>query len=243
MGPRHRARQLRAARRRTTTSCSSAPSWFYEAVSFSEAMKSQTPGVGQAYLGAYTDADGEWLDGGRAYTLHVPADPPAKLFWSATVYDVDTRCLIDNEQQRGDRGSRDPDLQHQRRRLGRPVLRPDRARPARSRTGCRRSPAATGSPTSASTARSSPTSTAAGSSATSHGVSPERRRRSDLLSPRSHRQKDVEQRNGHGDHGRNDAMSIRSSTDPSDPSDAPHSARRRLPPALTLATPSEIPTR
>ena len=85
-------------------------SWFYEAVSFSEAMKSQTPGVGQAYLGSYSDAAGDWLDGAKAYTLHVPADPPAKLFWSATVYDASTRCLIDNEQQRGDRGSRDPDL-------------------------------------------------------------------------------------------------------------------------------------
>ena len=84
--------------------------WFYEAVSFSEAMKSQTRGVGQAYLGSYTDADGAWLDGGRAYTLHIPADPPAKLFWSVTVYDIDTRCLIDNEQQRGDRGSRDAEL-------------------------------------------------------------------------------------------------------------------------------------
>ena len=85
-------------------------SWFYEAVTFSEAMKSQTPGVGQAYLGGYTDSDGAWLDGGREYTIHVPADPPAKLFWSFTVYDVDTRCLIDNDQQRGDRGSRDHDL-------------------------------------------------------------------------------------------------------------------------------------
>jgi hypothetical protein len=85
-------------------------SWFYEAVSFSEAMKSQTPGVGQAYLGSYTDGDGAWLDGGRSYTLHVPANVPAKLFWSATVYDVATRCLIDNEQQRGDRGSRDAEL-------------------------------------------------------------------------------------------------------------------------------------
>ncbi len=84
--------------------------WFYEAVSFSEAMKSQTPGAGQAYLGSYTDADGAWLDGGTTYTMHVPANPPAKLFWSFTVYDVDTRCLIDNEQQRGDRGSRDADL-------------------------------------------------------------------------------------------------------------------------------------
>jgi hypothetical protein len=85
-------------------------SWFYEAVSFSEAMKSTTPGAGQAYLGSYTDGAGAWLDGGRDYTLHVPAQVPAKLFWSATVYDVTTRCLIDNEQQRGDRGSRDSGL-------------------------------------------------------------------------------------------------------------------------------------
>lgn len=85
-------------------------SWFYEAVSFSAAMKSRTPGVGQAYLGSYVDANDEWLDGATTYTLHVPADVPAKLFWSATVYDVATRCLIDNEQQRGDRGSRDADL-------------------------------------------------------------------------------------------------------------------------------------
>jgi len=73
-------------------------------------MRSQTPGKGQAYLSAYTDANGAWLDGANTYTLHVPADPPAKLFWSVTVYDIGTRCLIDNAQQRGDRGSRDPDL-------------------------------------------------------------------------------------------------------------------------------------
>src|SRR4051812_10751666 len=85
-------------------------SWFYEAVSFSAAMKSRTPGEGHAYLGAYVDAADAWLDGGRDYTVHVPADPPAKLFWSLTVYDIHTRCLIDNEQQRGDRGSRDADL-------------------------------------------------------------------------------------------------------------------------------------
>jgi hypothetical protein len=86
--------------------------WFYEAVSFSAAMKSQTPGAGQAYLGSYTDANREWLEGGATYTLNVPANPPAKLFWSVTVYDVETRCLIDNDQQRGDRGSRDGDLMY-----------------------------------------------------------------------------------------------------------------------------------
>ncbi|WP_370079056.1 DUF1214 domain-containing protein [Streptacidiphilus sp. MAP12-16] len=34
------------------------------------------------------------------------------MFWSVTVHDSDTRCLIDNPQQRGDRGSRDPKLPH-----------------------------------------------------------------------------------------------------------------------------------
>src|SRR6478736_6046551 len=41
------------------------------------------------------------------YTLHVPAEPPARLFWSVTAYDVETRCLMDTEWERGDRGSRD----------------------------------------------------------------------------------------------------------------------------------------
>jgi Protein of unknown function (DUF1214) len=48
-------------------------------------------------LGCDTDTDGARLDGSRDYHLHVPANPPAKLFWSVTVYDVTTRCLIDND--------------------------------------------------------------------------------------------------------------------------------------------------
>jgi hypothetical protein len=141
-------------------------SWFYEAVSFSAAMKSQTPGAGQAYLGAYTDADGQWLDGGRAYTLHVPADPPAKLFWSATVYDVQTRCLIDNDQQRGDRGSRDAELAENDDGSIDLYFDPTSPRAGR-RTGCRRSRDGTGFPTFGSTGRLSRISIAAGSSATS----------------------------------------------------------------------------
>ena len=65
VGPRDRARQLRSSAATYYDELLERASWFYEAVSFSEAMKSQTPGVGQAYLGSYTDADGDWLDGGR----------------------------------------------------------------------------------------------------------------------------------------------------------------------------------
>ena len=81
-------------------------SYTYEAIGTNRAMATQKPGVGQAYLGAYKDSEGEWLDGGTSYRLHVPSDPPMKEFWSVTVYDVDTRCPIDNEQQIADRSSR-----------------------------------------------------------------------------------------------------------------------------------------
>jgi len=78
----------------------------YEAIGTNKAMATQIPGVGQAYLGAYKDSDGDWLDGSKNYKLHIPPNPPAKQFWSITLYDVDTRCLINNEQQIADKSSR-----------------------------------------------------------------------------------------------------------------------------------------
>jgi len=81
-------------------------SWFYEAVGAGPAMAPKRPGPSSAYLGAYKDKSGEWLDGGRSYRLRVPPNPPIKLFWSVTVYDVDTRALILNEQKIADRSSR-----------------------------------------------------------------------------------------------------------------------------------------
>ncbi|WP_185486820.1 DUF1254 domain-containing protein [Listeria booriae] len=81
-------------------------SYFYEAVTYSKAMISKTPNVGQAYLGTYTDSDENWLDGSKNYTLRIPANPPAVNFWSITVYDSATRCLIQNEQKNADISSR-----------------------------------------------------------------------------------------------------------------------------------------
>jgi hypothetical protein len=80
--------------------------WFYEAVGASADMAPKRPGPSSAYLGAYADASGEWLDGARSYRLHVPPDAPAKLFWSVTLYDVDTRSLLVNQQKIADRSSR-----------------------------------------------------------------------------------------------------------------------------------------
>lgn len=51
-------------------------------------------GTGQFYLMSISDAAGDPLDGGRRYTLTVPADPPVEAFWSATAYDRETHTLI-----------------------------------------------------------------------------------------------------------------------------------------------------
>lgn len=80
--------------------------WFYEAVTNDEMMHGQSTGKGQVYLAAYRAKDGEWLDGGVNYVLHVPPNVPAKAFWSLTVYDVDTRCIIKNKTKQADRSSR-----------------------------------------------------------------------------------------------------------------------------------------
>jgi len=80
--------------------------WMYEAVTTSAGMVTTTPGVGSIYLAAYADKDGDWLDGAKSYKLHVPANPPAKQFWSIAVYSWDTRTLIDNKQKRAGQSSR-----------------------------------------------------------------------------------------------------------------------------------------
>jgi hypothetical protein len=81
--------------------------YFYAALLVTKRMRSQTPGVGQAYLGSFRDKEGHAFDGAQTYHLHVPPNVPAKQFWSVTLYDVDTRSIILNEQNRGQLGSRE----------------------------------------------------------------------------------------------------------------------------------------
>ena len=96
----------RRKRRQSYSQLDERADYFYEAVTTTKGMVSTTPGVGQAYLGAYQDNAGNWFDGGKSYRLRVPADPPAKLFWSLTVYDSLSRVLIDNGKDIADRSSR-----------------------------------------------------------------------------------------------------------------------------------------
>jgi hypothetical protein len=79
----------------THTQLDERASWFYEAIGVTDGMMGKIVGVGQEYLEAQKDSDGDWLDGGKNYKLRIPANAPVKQFWSVTVYDNDDRCLID----------------------------------------------------------------------------------------------------------------------------------------------------
>lgn len=69
----------------------------WEAIGTAKAMTLAAPGQGSQYVGTYQDADGEWLSGENTYKIHLPKDVPARMFWSLTAYDNETRSMIQNE--------------------------------------------------------------------------------------------------------------------------------------------------
>jgi hypothetical protein len=67
-------------------------------------------GEGQFYLMTIKDRDGNRIDGAKTYRLHVPPNPPVRLYWSATVYDRATHALI-RDMKWSSRSSNTPGLQ------------------------------------------------------------------------------------------------------------------------------------
>jgi hypothetical protein len=63
-------------------------SFFQYAYSSAPAMVMRTIGAGSKYPFTARDAEGEFLEGGSDYRLHLPPDPPAAAFWAVTAYNV-----------------------------------------------------------------------------------------------------------------------------------------------------------
>ncbi|HZD33274.1 MAG TPA: DUF1254 domain-containing protein [Candidatus Angelobacter sp.] len=72
--------------------------FFYAATVNTPAMVLKNIGVGSQYAYASTDKVGNYLDGSKNYKLHIPANPPAKDFWSVVVYDPQTRSELQTSQ-------------------------------------------------------------------------------------------------------------------------------------------------
>ncbi|CAM2866054.1 DUF1254 domain-containing protein [Prescottella defluvii] len=69
----------------------------YFATVITPAMAHAQVGAGSAYAYTAEDADGAILDGGKSYRLTLPANPPAKNFWSVDIYDTQTRSLLQTD--------------------------------------------------------------------------------------------------------------------------------------------------
>jgi hypothetical protein len=73
-------------------------SFFFYATYITPAMCMRLTGIGSQYLGAFVDSNGEYFDGGKTYKVTLPKDIPAEKFWSLTVYDNQTRSMLDTPQ-------------------------------------------------------------------------------------------------------------------------------------------------
>ena len=86
--------------------------FFTNYYSVSPGMLSMTPGKGANYLMAFTDGDGVPLSGGSNYRLKLPANIPAAIFWSVTLYDAENSSGLANGESFPSLGSRDKPAQN-----------------------------------------------------------------------------------------------------------------------------------
>ena len=70
---------------------------FY-ATGITPAMAIRNVGKGSQYAIAYLDKGGNALDGSKTYRIHLPPNVPAKDFWSFTLYDNQTRAMLQTDQ-------------------------------------------------------------------------------------------------------------------------------------------------
>jgi len=72
--------------------------FYYNATGVTPAMAMTRAGAGSDYGIAYLDADKKPFDGSKTYKLHLPPDVPVNNFWAVTIYDTQTRSLLQTDQ-------------------------------------------------------------------------------------------------------------------------------------------------
>lgn len=69
------------------------------------AMAVTIPGKGSDYGIAFVDADKKPMDGSKTYKVHLPPNVPVNNFWAFTIYDTQTRSMLQTDQARPSVGS------------------------------------------------------------------------------------------------------------------------------------------
>lgn len=72
--------------------------FFYGVTGITPAMAMRLPGIGSQYLFAVTDAEKNYFDGAKTYKVTLPKGIPEENFWSFTIYDNQTRSMLDTPQ-------------------------------------------------------------------------------------------------------------------------------------------------
>jgi hypothetical protein len=72
--------------------------FFFYATGITPAMTESKPGTGSAYAISFRDSKGDYLDGAKTYKVTLPGPIPARNFWAFSVYDNQTRSLLETDQ-------------------------------------------------------------------------------------------------------------------------------------------------
>ncbi|WP_417518372.1 DUF1254 domain-containing protein [Marinobacter sp.] len=72
--------------------------FYFYATGVTPAMEAEMVGKGSQYAVGIVDSQGAPLNGGNTYRLHILPNAPAKDFWSAIVYDNQTRSMLQTDQ-------------------------------------------------------------------------------------------------------------------------------------------------
>jgi hypothetical protein len=71
---------------------------FFYATGITPAMIMRLTDIGSQYLSAFVDSNGDYFDGSKTYKLTLPPNIPAGKFWSLTLYDNQSRSMLQTPQ-------------------------------------------------------------------------------------------------------------------------------------------------